>query len=94
MNWLPESISRKGTASCVTAGSRIASEVSGKISANGCLRLELSAETLQHLLASGQLCAKDIRCLDCESKDCLWKLLLKSCAMMINSGKGCNGDYT
>ena len=48
-----------------------------------CLKLEISADTLLRLMASGQLCATDIRCLDCASKTCVWKLLLKSTAMSI-----------
>ena len=48
-----------------------------------CLKLEISADTLLRLMVSGQLCATDIRCLDCTSKTCMWKLLLKSTAMSI-----------
>jgi hypothetical protein len=55
------------------------------------LRLEIPAETLLRLLASGQLCAADIRCLDCDSKQCLWRLLLMSVDRMINVVSGCNG---
>jgi hypothetical protein len=62
-----------------------------KIVMKGCLRLEFSAETLLRLLANGQLSAADLRCLDCESKHCLWRLLLMSCAKTINPGTACNG---
>lgn len=55
------------------------------------LRLEIPAETLLRLLASGQLCAADVRCLDCDSKQCLWRLLLMSVDKMINVVSGCNG---
>lgn len=55
------------------------------------LRLEIPAETLLRLLASGQLCAADVRCLDCASKQCLWRLLLMSVDKMINVVSGCNG---
>ena len=92
MNWLPESAARKTAApSCATVGSKRASEVGRKIAMKGCLRLELSAETLLRLLASEELCAADLRCLDCETKHCLWRLLLMSCAKTINTGTACNG---
>lgn len=44
------------------------------------LRIEMAEETLLRLLDKGQLCAADLRCLDCKSKNCLWRLCLKSCA--------------
>ncbi len=92
MSWPPENSSRKSVApSCATASSKTASQVSNKIAMNDCLRLKLSADTLLRLLASGQFCAADFRRLDCESKHCLWRLLLMSCAKTINLGTACNG---
>jgi hypothetical protein len=43
------------------------------------LRIEIAEETLTRLITDGQVCAADLRCLDCESKQCLWRLCLKSC---------------
>lgn len=45
------------------------------------IRLEINTEKLHYLLNSGALCAADFRCLDCQSKQCVWKLLLKNCAL-------------
>ncbi len=92
MNWPPETAARKTAGlTCATVGNKTANEVSENIAMNGCFRLELSAQTLLRLLASGQLCAADFRCLDCESKHCLRRLVLMSCAKTINPGSGCNG---
>ena len=55
------------------------------------LRLEIPADTLLRLLANGQLCAADVRCLDFNSKKCLWRLLLVSIDKAINVVSGCNG---
>jgi len=45
------------------------------------VRLEMSEKTLKCLLTAGQVCAADFHCLDCESKQCLWRLCLESCAL-------------
>ena len=42
------------------------------------IRLELDIHTLRRLLGSGLLCASDVRCLDCDSKHCVWKLCLQT----------------
>lgn len=42
----------------------MADDVGGAATASDYLRLEVSVETLSRLLASGQLCAADFRCLD------------------------------
>ena len=55
------------------------------------LRLELPAATLFRLLADGHLCAADFRCLDCDSKDCVWRLLMLSSAKSLRSVTGCDG---
>ena len=34
--------------------------------------------TLHRLMASGALCAADLKCLDCESKACVWRIALKN----------------
>lgn len=47
---------------------------------NGFIRIEITEKTLIRLLRAGQVCAADLRCLDCTSKQCLWRLCLKSCA--------------
>ena len=51
------------------------------------LRVEISAATLSRLLALEQICAAEFRCLDCSSKQCLWKLCLESCACGVYPGK-------
>jgi hypothetical protein len=43
------------------------------------IRLEINAEKLRYLLNSGALCAADFRCLDCQSKQCVWKICLTDC---------------
>jgi hypothetical protein len=44
------------------------------------VRVEIDAKTLLKLLKGRRLCATDMRCLDCESKRCLMRLLLRACA--------------
>jgi hypothetical protein len=51
------------------------------------VRVEVEAETLNRLLAAGQVCAADFRCLDCESKRCIWRLCLINCASELKIGK-------
>lgn len=60
--------------------------------ANSCLRLELSAAALLRLLIRRQLCAADFRCLDCESKHCVWRLLLMSSAKTLQPAAGYDGQ--
>lgn len=43
------------------------------------LRVEIDAATLLRLLQRQLLCAAELRCLDCESKHCLWRLCLTAC---------------
>jgi hypothetical protein len=43
------------------------------------VRVEITAATLSRLLADGQVCAADFHCLDCQSKQCLWRLCLTNC---------------
>lgn len=43
------------------------------------VRVELTEETIARLLARGEVCAADFRCLDCRAKNCLWRLVLSSC---------------
>lgn len=47
------------------------------------VRLEMSEKTLKSLLTAGQVCAADFRCLDGESKQCLWRLCLETCAVAV-----------
>jgi hypothetical protein len=44
------------------------------------LRIEVGEEVILRLLEAGHVCAADFRCLDCESKKCIWRLCLESCA--------------
>jgi len=43
------------------------------------IRLEINTEKLRNLLNNGVLCAADFRCLDCRSKQCVWKICLNDC---------------
>ena len=43
------------------------------------IRVEIRTEMLQQLMASGQACAADFRCLDARSKESLWRMCLDSC---------------
>jgi hypothetical protein len=52
------------------------------------LRVEITAATLLPLLAGGQVCAADFRCLDCESKQCLRRLCMQSCAPPLQKRNG------
>jgi hypothetical protein len=52
------------------------------------VRLEMSETTLRSLLTAGQVCAADFRCLDCESKKCLWRLCLESCVITVPDCRG------
>lgn len=84
MKWLRDHSARQNAGSSATAAGSMASGV------NGCLRLEVSAQTMLRLLANGQLRAADFRCLDCESKQCVWRLLLMSCKKTLNAESDCN----
>lgn len=53
--------------------------------------VELTEETLNRLLATGQVFAGDIRCPDCRAKQCLRRLCLKSC---INNAEFCKSSLT
>lgn len=46
---------------------------------NNVLHIEICSKKIYTLLAQGQICAADIRCLDVNSKQCLNKLCLKTC---------------
>jgi hypothetical protein len=50
------------------------------------VRVEMSEETLIRLLAGGQVCAADFRCLDASSKQSLWRLCLECCANTLTTG--------
>ena len=50
------------------------------------VRVEIAEKTLVRLLRAGQVCAADLRCLDCKSKQCLWRLCLRSCAEKLKTG--------
>jgi len=57
-------------------------------SATGSVRVEIEATTLLKLLEERRICGSDMRCLDCESKSCLWRLLLAACARGLGRGDG------
>ena len=48
------------------------------------VRVEVTEEIMVRLLTAGQVCAADLRCLDCESKQCLRRLCLESCVKSRN----------
>ncbi len=52
------------------------------------VRVEMTEETLSRLLEGGQVCAADFCCLDCDSKQCLWRLCLESCVNTVMPGVG------
>ena len=89
MNWPPDKPAQAALP-MTAAGNRAANEPAHPIGED-CLRLEIGAETLLRLMASGQLCAADFRCLDCESKHCVWRLLLMSCKKTLHTDSGCGG---
>lgn len=43
------------------------------------VQLEIEAGKLEALISSGDLCVADLRCLNSESKTCVWRLCLASC---------------
>ena len=51
------------------------------------VRVEITEKTLVRLLSSGQVCVADFYCLDCKSKQCLWRLCLESCVAGRPSGE-------
>jgi hypothetical protein len=57
------------------------------------VRVKVDAKTLNRLLAAGQVCAADFRCLDCKSKKCIWQLCLLNCANKLNTGKATESDH-
>jgi len=44
------------------------------------VQIEVEAEKLENLLSNGVLCAADLRCLNRDSKKCIWAMCLNSCA--------------
>ena len=44
------------------------------------LQIEIGADKLELLFNKGELCAAEIRCLNAESKQSLWRLCLSSCS--------------
>lgn len=59
------------------------------------VRVEIAAETLSRLLVDGHVCAADLHCLDGHSKQCLWRLCLRSCRgcpMSAGKEKGAGND--
>lgn len=54
----------------------------------GCVQLELESAVLLRLLENGALCASEFRCLDCDSKQCVWRLCLMSCEKQLGANSG------
>jgi hypothetical protein len=52
------------------------------------VQLEIDADKLESLFASGALCVADMRCLNATSKASIWKMCLNSCA----SRARCNSE--
>ena len=48
------------------------------------IQLEVSLEKLESLFSKGEVCASDVHCLNCESKDCIWSMCLACCADRMN----------
>ncbi len=44
------------------------------------VQLEIDADKLESLFASGVLCVSDMRCLNASSKASIWRMCLTSCA--------------
>ncbi|RZB33401.1 MAG: hypothetical protein SRB2_04040 [Desulfobacteraceae bacterium Eth-SRB2] len=57
------------------------------------VRVEVDAKTLNRLLAAEQVCAADFRCLDCESKRCIWRLCLLNCTSRLKTGIATESDH-
>lgn len=55
------------------------------------VQISIEIEKLESLFNQGELCANDFRCLNCESKKCIWNLCLKSCAKRIECNLECLG---
>ena len=47
------------------------------------VQLEIGAHKLQQLMASGALCAEDLRCLNSSSRESVKVLCLKACSQRI-----------
>ena len=93
MNWsLEKPAGRHAAAPARSVVGKSTTAMRNRAAANAHLRLEVSAQTLLRLLAGGQLCAADFRCLDCESKQCVWRILLMSCEKTLHAAAGCNGS--
>lgn len=55
------------------------------------VRLEIPTRILSRLFDEGRLCAADVRCLDCDSKRCLWRMMLMS-STGSKARDGCDGN--
>lgn len=47
---------------------------------NDWVRVQIPRTKVLELLKAGLICTSDMKCLDCDSKNCLWKLVLKASA--------------
>lgn len=93
MNWsLEKPAGRYAAAPAASVVPKTEAVVSNTAAVNARLRLEVSAQTLLRLLVGGQVCAADFRCLDCKSKQCVWRILLMSCEKTLHTAAGCNGS--
>lgn len=56
---------------------------------NDKIRIEIDAQSLERMIDSGHLSASDMRCLDCNSKRCIWRMCLSICADKLNIPTEC-----
>jgi len=47
---------------------------------NDWVRVQIPRTQVLEFLKAGLICTSDMRCLGCDSKNCLWKLVLKASA--------------
>ena len=57
------------------------------------VQLEIGIDKIESLFNQGDLCASDIRCLNCESKKCIWNLCLSLCAKKMTCSIACSEHY-
>ena len=61
----------------------------------GYIQLEIEIDKIESLVRRGEICVADIRCLNCESKRCLWQICLESCVNRVEcqfSGSSLQSD--
>ena len=58
----------------------------------GKIRLEIDASVLERLLRNSQIYGEEIRCLDNQSKRCVWRMILTACSRITNHDLDCDGN--